>query len=37
MYHVNGYKLNTTEWGKGKKTDDTGICVKGDTRDREYD
>ena len=37
MYHVNSYKFHIVEWGKGKKTDNTGVCVKGDTRDGESD
>ena len=30
MYYVNGYKFHTYEWGRGKKTDNSGVCVKGD-------
>ena len=37
MYYVNGYKFHTTEWEKGKKTDNMGACVRGDTEDREND
>ena len=37
MYHVNDYKFHTVEWGMGKKTNNTGVCVRGDTRDGESD
>ena len=37
MYYVNGYKFHTTKWERGKKTNSIGICVRGDTRDRESD
>ena len=35
MYHVNGYKFHTVEWGRGKKADNNGVCVKGDAGDGE--
>ena len=37
MYHVNGYKFHTIEWGRGKKIDNTRVCVRGDTGDGESD
>ena len=37
MYHVNGYKFHTTEWGRKKKIDNTSVCVRGDTEDGECD
>ena len=37
LYHVNGYKFHTIEWGRGKKIDNTGVCVRGDTEDGESD
>ena len=37
MYHVNGYKFHIVEWERGKKTDNTGVCVRGDTGDEESD
>ena len=35
MHHVNGYEFHTTEWGNGKKTDNAGVCVRGDAEDGE--
>nr|XP_027187893.1 uncharacterized protein LOC113785496 [Cicer arietinum] len=29
IYHVNGYQFNTTSWGEGKITYNSGVCVKG--------
>ena len=37
MYHVNGYKFHTTKWERGKKTDNTGVYVTGDTEDGKSD
>ena len=37
MYHVNGYKFHSVEWGRGKKTDNTGVCVRGDTGNGKSD
>ena len=37
MCHVNGYKFQTVEWGRGKKTNNTRVCVRGDTGDGESD
>ena len=37
MYYVNGYKFHTTEWRRGKKVDNTRVCVRGDTGYRECD
>ena len=35
MYHVNGYKFHTTEWGRGKKTNNIEDCIRGDIGDGE--
>ena len=37
MYHVNGYKFNIIEWGRGKKIDNTRVYVRGDIGDGESD
>ena len=37
MYHVNDFKFHTVEWERGEKTDNTGVCVRGDTGDGESD
>ena len=37
MYHVNSYKLHTTQWEKGNKTDITRVWIKEDTGDGKCD
>ena len=37
MYHGNGNKFHTTEWGKEKKINNTGVCVTGNTGYGESD
>ena len=31
IYNVNGYKFHTFQWAMGKKTNNTGVWVRGDT------
>ena len=35
MYFISGYKFHTEEWFTGKKTNNSGVCVKGE-RDIDY-
>lgn len=37
MYYVNGYKFHTFEWGQGRATDNSGVCVRGDAGSGEGD
>ena len=37
MYYVNVCKFHTIKWGMGKKTDNIGVFVRGDIRDRGCD
>jgi len=36
-YFVNGYKFHTNTWNKGKKTINSGVYVKGLTKEGEDD
>nr|XP_009794319.1 PREDICTED: mitotic apparatus protein p62-like [Nicotiana sylvestris]XP_016440723.1 PREDICTED: mitotic apparatus protein p62-like [Nicotiana tabacum] len=36
-YFANGYKFHTEEWSKNKKTINSGVWVKGDDGDQEYE
>ena len=37
MYFINGYKFHTKAWSRGKKTINSGVCVKGVTQGGEDD